>query len=315
MSSFPLPELSADERELIARALAQRDEDGAPAAVRERLLARALAEAERPESALPRPSALVPVRSRGAAQAIAAALAMAAAVVLFAQLRGQGPGGSAGADGKDGAASPDAARAAARQVGSRLFQSELFRAPAAAYTGPLPAAGVNLFGEVPFSRQSQTWQARRWNDLGVEPSEPAPYAYEGSALCIELGSGERVVAGWPWLPPTSDPAHGPRARASAAPAPVALEAGRRYHLVFKAWAREPVPDQVLVAVGHARVPFSGAGGARLEVSTAPQAYVVDILPRHDDPSVGVAFLASAATGSAPSRVCVSDVSLHRFDAR
>ena len=98
------------------------------------------------------------------------------------------------------------------------------------------------------------------------------------------------------------------------PLPVALEAGQRYHLVFKAWAREPMPEQLLVAVGHSRVPFSGAGGARVELSTTQRAFLVDIRPRHDDPSVGVAFLANAAPGSAPSRVCVSDVTLHRFDA-
>jgi len=313
-------ELSPSERELIARARAQRDEDGVPAAVRERLLARARAEVERPESGLPRPAALVPVRSRGAAQAIAAALAMAAGVVLFAQLRGQGPGniGSAGGVAEDGrgaeaAASKDTTRAAARQVGARLFQSELFRAPAAAYAGPLPAASVNLFGEAPFSRQSQNWQARRWNDLGMEPIEPAPYEYDGAALCVELGSGERIVAGWPWQPALSGAAHGPRPE-PLAPAPVALEAGQRYHLVFKAWAHEPLPEQVLVAVGHSRVPFSGAGGARVELSSEPRAFLVDIVPRHDDPSVGVAFLANAGPGSVPSRVCVSDVTLHRFDA-
>ena len=240
---------------------------------------------------------------------------MAAAVVLFAQLRGQGSVAGVDDSGVEAAASRDATRAAARQIGSRLFQSELFRAPAAAYSGPLPAASVNLFGEVPFSRQSQSWQARRWNDLGAEPSEPAPYEYEGAALCVELGSGERVIAGWPWLPAVADAAHAPREEPPLSPLPVALEAGQRYHLVFKAWAREPMPEQLLVAVGHSRVPFSGAGGARVELSTTPRAFLVDIRPRHDDPSVGVAFLANAAPGSAPSRVCVSDVTLHAFDAR
>ena len=51
----------------------------------------------------------------------------------------------------------------------------------------------------------------------------------------------------------------------------------------------------------------------MELSTAPRAFLVDIVPRHDDPSVGVAFLANAAPGSASSRVCLSDVTLHRFD--
>jgi hypothetical protein len=242
---------------------------------------------------------------------------MAAAVVLFAQLRGQGArDGVAGANGSsDTIGSDDPTRAAARQIGSRLFQSELFREPAAAFSGPLPSPEVNLFGELPFSRQSLAWQARRWNDLGAEPIEPAAYEYEGPALCIALGSGERVVAGWPWLPTSSDGAYGPRTERALTPPPVALEAGHRYHLVFKAWAHGPLPEQGLIAVGHARVPFSGAGGARVELSTAPQAFLVDIVPRHDDPSVGVAFLANSASGSAPSRVCVSDMTLHRFDAR
>ena len=303
----PTSGLSQSERELIARAREQRQQDSVPSVVRERLLARAQAEARGAERMLPRPLPLVRVRSRGAAQALGAALTMAAALVLFARWRGQ-PTGDA-----DPSAAGEPIAGDARRVGAGLFQSELFRAPAAAYAGPVPSPTASLFGQQPFSPQSHAWQARRWDDLGAEPSEPARYEHEGSALCVQLGPGERVVAGWPWLPRRPDTLKAPESR--DVPAPVALEAGGRYQLVFKAWAREPLPEQLLIAVGHARVPFSGAGGARVEPSTEPRWFSVDIVPRYDDPSVGVAFLANAARGSAPGRVCVSDVTLRRVDSR
>jgi len=300
------PQLSPAERTLLARAREQRATDVVPEAVRERLLARARAEARRAPGGLPRAASLVPVGSRGAAQALAAAAAIAAGLVLLAHARGRGlPGGSLQPTAGEPA---DSSASEARPIGARLFQSELFRAPAAAYTGALPAPGLNLFGEAPFAPESRAWQARLWNDLGSAPVEPAAYEHEGSALCVRLGSGERIVAGWPWLP-ASEP--GPRHAPSqpAEPPAIALKAGREYRLVFKAWAREPLPEQLLIAIGHARVPFSGAGGARVELSTTPQAFLVSIVPRYDDPSVGVAFLANAAQGSTPSRVCVSDVTL------
>lgn len=308
-SSPPGAGLTPSERALIALAREQREADAVPVAVRERLLARARAETRSAEGAMPGPAALVPVRSRGAAQALAAALAMAAAVVLFARLRGHDAAGNGAEQVASGASS------AARQVGARLFQSELFHAPAAAYEGPLPAPSANLFGEVPFSPQSYAWQARRWNDLGAAPTEPAVYEHDGGALCVQLGPAERIIAGWPWLPAATEAPFGPRAVRLAEPAPVPLEAGQRYQLVFKAWASDPLPEQLLIAVGHARLPFSGAGGARVELSSVAQAFVVDIVPRHTDPAVGVAFLASSAPGAEPSRVCVSDVTLRRVGSR
>jgi hypothetical protein len=57
------------------------------------------------------------------------------------------------------------------------------------------------------------------------------------------------------------------------------------------------------------VPFSAAAGARVEVSTSPEPFVVSFVAKHDDPSVGMAFLANAAEGAEPTRVCLSDVTL------
>jgi hypothetical protein len=90
---------------------------------------------------------------------------------------------------------------------------------------------------------------------------------------------------------------------------VKLSAGRAYRLVLRAWAREPLPAQVLVAVGHAGVPFSAAGAARVPVSEEPQGFVVDFVAPGDDPSIGVAFLATAEADADPTRVCISDVAL------
>jgi hypothetical protein len=135
--------------------------------------------------------------------------------------------------------------------------------------------------------------------LGAAPVEPAKYHIVGAALCVELGNGERVIGGWPWLP----------AGEVTAAKPVQLEAGKSYRLVFKAWAQDPLPAQVLIAVGHDRMPFSAAAGARVEVSNTPQAFAVSFVAVHDDPSIGVAFLGSAAEGAERSRLCWSDVTL------
>jgi hypothetical protein len=90
---------------------------------------------------------------------------------------------------------------------------------------------------------------------------------------------------------------------------VALVAGKPYRLGFKAWAREPLPAQLLIALGHASLPFSGRAGARVPVSTSPQPFVVDFVSSADDPSVGIAFLATGADGEEHTRVCLSDVTL------
>lgn len=298
-----LPALSSVENDLLARAREQLHGAGVPSAARARLLAHALGEARRGGSVVSKPTPLVRVRSRGAAQALGVALTMAAALVLFARTRGASMArGGAGAEQQELAGAEQNDADASRRIGARLFQSELFHAPAGDYRGAMPSAAASLFPEPPFAPQSGAWQARRWNDLAAPPSEPAAYEYVGDALCIRLTAGERVVAGWPWLAASDG---GERAQL-AAPAPVALQASVHYRLVFKAWASEPLPEQLLVAVGHARVPFSGAGGARVEVSAEPRAYVVDFVPRYADPSVGVAFLVN---GAAPGRVCISDMTL------
>jgi hypothetical protein len=144
---------------------------------------------------------------------------------------------------------------------------------------------------------------RRWDDLKLEPSEPAKHEIIGDGMCVELGSGERVVGGWPW--PSG---------VGAAPKPVALEAGRRYRLVFRAWSRDPLPAQVLIAVGHDRIPFSAAAGARVEVSTTARAYALSFVAAHHDPSVGVAFLATAASDAERTKLCLSDVTLTEAQA-
>jgi hypothetical protein len=142
---------------------------------------------------------------------------------------------------------------------------------------------------------------RRWDDLSVAPSVSALQDFKEGALCVSLGAGERVLGGWPWA-----------ASSSVAPKGVPLAPGKPYRLVFRAWAHEPLPAQLLIAVGHVRLPFSAAAGARVPVTTEPQSFVVDFASEHGDPSVGVAFLASAKPGTSEkerTRVCVSDLTL------
>jgi hypothetical protein len=90
---------------------------------------------------------------------------------------------------------------------------------------------------------------------------------------------------------------------------VALVEGKAYRLTFKAWAHEPLPAQLLIALGHSRLPFSGRAGARVPVSTAAQAFAVEFVSSANDPSVGVAFLATGADTDERTRVCLSDVTL------
>ena len=311
-SSPPFPaepvglfQLTAAERDLVARAREQRESETVPAALRQRLLARAIDETQRaPQSHVVQMGQLVPVQSRRLAFALSGAGAMAAMVVLLANARG----GFGGKDAADLAAERGANGATARQVDGRLFQSALFHAPAPSLSGALPPPQASLFSEKPFSAQSRAWQVRRWNDLGAAPTEPAAHELDGGALCVTLGAGERIIGGWPWAPSetTAEVPHALPPPPAPLPAPVALVAGKSYRLVFKAWAQEPVPDQVLIAVGHAKAPFSAAAGARVEVSATPSPFVVNFKAAYDDPSIGLAFLANATE---PTRLCVSDVTL------
>jgi hypothetical protein len=295
-------ELSASDRELLAVARRELQRDHVPGAIRQRLFERVVDEARRVEPEHAQPAApLVPVPARGVWLVLGSAAAMAAGLVLFANARSvfrSTAGDEPVAEG--GPPRPE------QQLGARIFQSALFRAPAPEWSGALPPADTSLFGDRPFSMQSRAWQVRHWNDLGADPGEPAKYHFDEGALCVTLRSGERVIGGWPWLPKSGEPTS---PAASTAPAPVAISAGKAYRVVFQAWASDPLPSQLLIAVGHARVPFSAAAGARVDVSTTPEPFVVSFVAKHDDPDVGVAFLANAAEGAEPTRVCLSDLTL------
>lgn len=300
--------LSRDDRELLSGAVGELVRGRVPVAVRERMFARVIDEARRPQPKLATPaSPLVPVRARGVWLVLGSAAAMAFGLVLLANARAlfRGSGDALDASGSDG---PPRAE---QHLGDRIFQSALFRAPAPAWSGALPPLETNLFGERPFSPQSHAWQVKRWDDLnlGMPPTVPAQYSFEQGALCVSLRGGARIVGGWPWLPNgEAEPTPAP-GTPGAPPAAVPLSAGRAYRLVFKAWASEPLPSQVLIAVGHAELPYSGVAGARVEVSTTPEPFGVSFVAKHDDASVGVAFFASASEGAPPTRVCLSDVTL------
>jgi hypothetical protein len=296
--------LSVEDLELLGHARAQRRRESVPGEVRERLFARAIAEVKRTEAVRVVPAAqFVVAQPRGLGFALKWGGAMTLGLLMVSQLRAwltrpgeSGPGEGAPIAGEAGANGLNSEHGA---LGARVFQSSLFRAPAPVFSGTLPAAGSSLLGERPFSAQSRAWQVRRWDDLSTSPVEPAKHELVGDALCVELGNGERVIGGWPW----------PGAGAGAAPEPVRLDAGKAYRLVFKAWAREPLPVQVLIALGHDRLPFSAAAGARVPVSSAPEAFAVNFVATYHDPSIGVAFLATAAQDADRTRLCLSDVTL------
>jgi hypothetical protein len=301
---FPVDaELSVEDLELLGRVRRAREDQGVPAAVRERLFARVIEEAARSHPSFSVPTGqLVPVQRRLWVPTLwllgAAALSV---VFLGGVFREHAPGwlgGSArvGAEPR-GKATPSAAGSA----GERLLRFPIFNTPARSLPeSALPALGPSLLGERLFTAESRAWQVRRWDDLSAEPTQPAAHDFDSGVLCLTLGAGERILGGWPWIDAAAD---------VAAPKPVELAAGRPYRLVFKAWARQPLPAQFLVAVGHARLPFSARAGARVPLSSEPQPFVVEFVSPADDPSVGVAFLATAAAGSEPTRVCLSDVTL------
>jgi hypothetical protein len=286
--------LSAEDEALLARAREVHHRTSVPEPIRLRLLARTLEEASprAPIAAVPaRP--LVPVPQRGARTAwLGGALALGVFSLLVSRFlaRSHEPGA-------------DVAQEAVTGGGAQLFDAPIFRAPAReAAAGELSMLGPNLLLRSPFSAQDGSWQVRRWDDLKKPPGEPARVERDGEALCVPLDGGQRVIGGWPWQAETNPPGQ-------PAPAPVKLSAGRAYRLVLRAWARDPLPAQVLIAVGHAGVPFSAAGAARVPVSEEPQGFVVDFVAPGDDPSVGVAFLATADADADPTRVCISDVAL------
>jgi hypothetical protein len=319
-------ELSVPDLELLERVRQTRRQVSVPAAVRQRLLARVLDESARGQQNIVVPAGqLVPVQRHALTPAVwLTGGALALGLVLLANARGL-LGSSADRTAVGSEPRAHGATEQGPERGEGLLQLPVFRAPAQTLAGgAFPPPGPSLFGERPFSAQSRTWQVRRWDNLSDPPAQPAVYDFAEGALCVTLGGGERVLGGWPWLAAPSEASDAPAALGGAAspgaaeqgsaatavaPRSVALLAGKPYRLVFKAWAHEPLPAQLLIAVGHSRLPFSARGAARVPVSPEPQPFFVDFVSAQDDPSVGIAFLASSAAGAERTRVCLSDVSL------
>jgi hypothetical protein len=271
--------------------------------VRQRLLESAVEEARRPRRRrVAAARQLVPVQPRALTRGLGTAALLAAGLVWMAHARGGAedvtaePSARADESRRDLAGGGPAGMSDARK---RWLGTALFHAPARVLaSSDIPDASASLLPERPFSDASRAWQVRRWDDLSTEPLESAPHEFVRGDLCVTLAQSQRVLGAWPWAP-TGAPA----------PADLALAAGRPYRVVFRAWAREPLPAQLLVAVGHARAPFSAAAGARVPVSSEPRWFAVDFVPSHDDPSAGIAFLATADDETDLTRVCVGDVML------
>jgi len=298
-SEFELP---VADRELLARARRSRLESRAPDVVRERVLARSMEEARHGRQSFAIPTAeLLPIARRPSRNlGLAGALTLGVLAAAYARnlpssrvdqalvgperpRRGASDGRFSNEANSDETSStgmkPRSESAASARAGERLLETPLFSAPARMLEQhEQPRSGPNLFGDRPFSALSQAWQVRRWNNLGADPAEPAVSDFDEEALCVTLEAGERAIGGWPWAPSDVVP-----------PDAVALVPRQAYRLEFKAWGHEPLPAQVLVAVGHSRLPFSAAAGARVPVSTQPRTFAVDFAVESADPSVGIAF--------------------------
>ena len=219
-------ELSGSAAALLARVRQRRLREKAPDDLRQRALARALAEAQRPAVlAMPAP-VLMPV-TRPSARAlvrVSAAVALGLGLVL---------GAPAALRQIEQQLSPEPVATGNWQVsgpaGELLSkQSPLFRLPLLPLSEAPRELGPSLFGEQPFAQDSNSWQVRLWNDPTAEPEAPAKVQFESGALCVPLAAGDRVLGAWPW---PRDPA-----------APVAalkLQQGRAYRLSFKAWVQGP----------------------------------------------------------------------------
>jgi hypothetical protein len=312
-------ELSVPDLEVLERVRRTRREVSVPAAARERILARVLEESTRGHQSIAVPAGqLVPVQRHALTPAVwLTGGALALGLLLLANARGL-LGGSADRTAPGSEPRANGTTEQGHGADESLLQLPVFRAPAQTLAGSaFPPLGPNLLGERPFSAQSRAWQVRRWDNLSDPPAQPAAYDFVEGALCVTLGGGERVLGGWPWLSAPSEASDAPAAGGAAsqgaatavAPKNVALLAGKPYRLVFKAWAHEPLPAQLLIAVGHSRLPFSARGGARVPVSPEPQPYFVDFVSAQEDASVGIAFLASSTAGAERTRVCLSDVTL------
>jgi hypothetical protein len=302
-------ELSAQARELLARARRARSEEHAPSVLRQRALSRALAELTGPEPTLsigagPRspaalaaaPAPLVPVRRPSLRLGTSLLAALALGLGLFVSARTLLKG--AGTLGPEPRASGDFN--VSGPAGELLApQSPLLRTPLLPLPEGTPAAsGPSLLAARPFSAEStRAWQVRRWNDPKADPEVPAAHDFEAGALCLTLAASERVVGGWPW------PYEG-----EEAPAKVALHAGRAYRLAFTARASGALPSQVLIGVGHTAWPFVAAAGARVQVSSGEQPFAMDFVAQRDDEDVGIAFLAAASHADG-TRLCLRDVVL------
>jgi hypothetical protein len=291
-------ELSGSAAALLARVRQRRREEQAPDGLRQRALARALAEAERPAVlAMPAP-VLVPV-ARPATRVfvrVSAALALGLGVVW---------GAPAALRQIEQRLSPEPLATHNWQVsgpaGELLSkQSPLFRLPLLPLSEAPLELGPNLFGERPFAYDSSSWQVRLWNDPTAEPETPVKVQFENGALCVPLAAGDRVLGGWPW----------PQAGAAAPVAAAKLQQGRAYRLSFKTWVEGPLPSQVLLGVGHKQFPFVAAAAARVQVSKSPEPFAMDFVAARDEDAAGVAFLATNLAGHAdPTRLCLAELRL------
>jgi hypothetical protein len=290
-------ELSGSAEALLARVRQRRRSEAAPDELRQRALARALAEAQRPAVlAMPAP-ALVPVAwpSARALVRASAALALGLGVML---------GAPAALRQLEQRLSPEPVATGNWQVSGPAGEllshaSPLFRLPLL----PLPEAprelGPSLFAEQPFAQDSRSWQVRLWNDPKAQPETQARFQFESGALCVPLAPGDRVLGGWPWP-------HDPEA---AVPA-LKLRQGRAYRLSFTAWVQGPLPSQVLLGVGHEQFPFAATAAARVQVSRSPEPFAMDFVAARDEEAAGVAFLATNLAGHAdPTRLCLGELRL------
>jgi hypothetical protein len=293
----PERELSAEARELLARARRQRNEEHAPSGLRQRALSRAVAELTRPEptiAALPAPLVAIKRPSLRLGTALLAACALGGGLLVSGRLLLQS--GGEGALGPEPRTSAD--WHASGPAGELLApHSPLLRKPLLPLESEPAPNGKSLLGELPFSEPAAAWQVRRWNDPKADPELPAARDFEGGALCLTLGAGERVIGGWPWPREGDEP-----------PAKVALRTGGSYRLAFKARVSGALPAQVLIGVGHTAWPFVAAAGARVQVSRSEQPFAMDFVAQRDDDSVGIAFLAAATHGDG-TRLCLRDVVL------
>jgi hypothetical protein len=107
---------------------------------------------------------------------------------------------------------------------------------------------------------------------GWETDAPSRHI-EGGAICVQVNDATARYVGWP-----GDGRSG-----------ISLQGGRRYSLVFRAWAFGLLEMRVEATVAHRLEPYTPSIVARVPAGAEPRIFRVTFVVPRDDADSGIAF--------------------------